>query len=151
MTSFTQNQRQIIDQALNIIAEKLPTTADAVTSPDLVKEYLKLFFADKMEREHFVVMFLNSQHQMIACEVLFTGTIDGAAVYPREIVRAVLLHNAAAIILAHNHPSGVCEPSMADKNITQRIVDGCKLMEIRVLDHIVVGKDCYSFAESGLI
>ena len=94
-------------------------------------------------------MLLDSQHKVLECTVLFSGTIDGASIYPREIVKAALYANAAAVILAHNHPSGQSEPSTADKRITERIKSALALLDIRVLDHIIVGDSCYSFAQSG--
>jgi DNA repair protein RadC len=94
-------------------------------------------------------MLLDSQHKVLDCSIIFSGTIDGASIYPREIVKAALYANAAAVILAHNHPSGQPEPSTADKRITERIKSALALVDIRVLDHIIVGDSCYSFAESG--
>ena len=96
-------------------------------------------------------MFLDNQHQLIEFEELFFGTIDAASIYPREVVKAALNYNAAAVVFAHNHPSGIAEPSQADRRITQRLVDALKLVDIRVLDHIVVGEDCVSFAEKGWV
>jgi DNA repair protein RadC len=98
---------------------------------------------------HFALMLLDSQHKVLECTVLFSGTIDGAAIYPREIAKAALYANAAGVILAHNHPSGQPVPSAADKRITVRIKDALALLDIRVLDHIIVGDSCYSFAQSG--
>lgn len=105
------------------------------------------------ESEVFACLFLDNRHRVIAFEELFQGTIDGAPVYPREIVRRAIHHNAAAIVLAHNHPTGIAEPSTADKGITARIEDAMKLIDVRVLDHIIVGSagETYSFTESGLI
>ena len=94
-------------------------------------------------------MLLDNQHKVLECSVIFSGTIDGAAIYPREIVKAALYANAAAVILAHNHPSGQPEPSSADRRITQRIQSALALVDIRVLDHVIVGDTCYSFAQSG--
>ena len=88
---------------------------------------------------------------MNAFEKLFRGTIDGASVYPREVVKAALMHNAAAVIFAHNHPSGVAEPSKADEAITKRLKDALSLIDVRVLDHLVVGEEVISFAERGLL
>jgi DNA repair protein RadC len=105
-----------------------------------------------LEREVFYVLFLNSQHQLIEQEALFFGTIDGAAVYPREIARQVIKYNAAAVILAHNHPSGTAEPSTADRRITERVVSALALIDVSVLDHFVVGgTNIVSFAEQGLL
>ncbi len=103
-----------------------------------------------LEREVFAVLFLDNQHRMIAFEELFQGTIDSANVYPREVIKQALAHNAAAIIFAHNHPSGVPEPSDADRRITERLVKAAGLVDIRVLDHLVVGEgEPVSFAERG--
>ena len=104
------------------------------------------------EREQFLALFLDNRHRVIASEVLSEGTIDGASVYSREVVKAALRHNAAAAIFAHNHPSGIPEPSQADQRLTQRLVKALELVDIRVLDHIVVGgTDTVSFAERGLL
>ncbi|MEZ8076857.1 DNA repair protein RadC, partial [Vibrio sp. FF112] len=103
------------------------------------------------EREVFAVMFLDNQHHLISFEELFFGTIDSASVYPREVVKAALKTNAAAVIFAHNHPSGDATPSQADKRITQRLKDALALVDIRVLDHIVIGDSAVSFAERGLL
>ncbi len=103
------------------------------------------------DREVFGCLFLDSRHQILACEDLFYGTIDSASVHPREIVRAVIEVNAACVILAHNHPSGDTEPSVSDKKITQRIVEALGLIDVRVLDHIVLGNEAFSFAENNLL
>jgi DNA repair protein RadC len=95
---------------------------------------------------------MDNRHRVICFEEMFRGTIDGASVHPREIVKQALAHNAAAVILAHNHPSGVAEPSHADKALTQRLKEALSLVDIRVLDHFIVGDgQSLSFAESGLI
>lgn len=102
--------------------------------------------------EVFAVLFLDNRHQVLAFEELFRGTIDGASVHPREVVRRALHHNAAALILSHNHPSGVAEPSAADRQITLRLRDALALVGVRILDHLVIGDgDCCSLAERGLI
>jgi DNA repair protein RadC len=102
--------------------------------------------------EVFTLIYLDKRHRVIACQDLFRGTIDGASVYPREVVKEALKHNAAAVILAHNHPSGVAEPSQADEMITQRVKEALALVDIRVLDHVIVaGGDTTSFAERGLL
>jgi len=115
-----------------------------------VKEYLQLKLGS-YDREVFALMLLDNQHQLIRFEELFFGTIDAASVYSREVVKAALNANAAAVILAHNHPSGIAEPSRADKRITSRLVDALGLIDVRVLDHIVVGEHCVSFAERSWI
>ena len=148
---YTPAQQSVITEALNLVQERAATEGDFMTSPNQTFDYFKLFYAGKQEREHFALMLLDSQHRVLECNVIFSGTIDGAAIYPREIVKAALYANAAAVILAHNHPSGVVEPSAADKRITERIKSALALVDIRVLDHIIVGDSCYSFAESGLL
>jgi DNA repair protein RadC len=102
------------------------------------------------QQEIFLVLLLNSQHGVIASKELFVGTIDGASVYPREVVKLVLQHNAAAVIFAHNHPSGVAEPSQADIRITKRLSAALELIDVKVLDHMVVGEGMVvSLAERG--
>ncbi|EIL8370217.1 DNA repair protein RadC [Vibrio alginolyticus] len=142
-----------LNELLECAAEALATKykrEGTFTNPTNVKEYLKLKLGAH-DREVFAVMFLDNQHQLISFEELFFGTIDAASIYPREVLKSALNHNAAAVIFAHNHPSGIAEPSQADKRITQRLIDALKLADIRVLDHIVVGEGCVSFAEKGLI
>ncbi|AOF52666.1 hypothetical protein BKG91_00830 [Rodentibacter caecimuris] len=121
------------------------------TDPETVKLYLRIELQHE-EREIFMVLFLDNQHRLIKKERLFLGTINVANVYPREIIKEALYCNAAALILVHNHPSGVAEPSQADQLVTQKICEAAELMEIRVLDHFIVGKsDCYSFAEHNFL
>jgi DNA repair protein RadC len=147
--SYTLAQQSVITKALNLVQERAASEGDFMTSPSDTLDYFRLFYAGKHEREHFALMLLDSQHRVLECSVIFSGTIDGASIYPREIVKAALYANAAAVILAHNHPSGQPEPSAADKRITERIKSALALLDIRVLDHIIVGDSCYSFAESG--
>jgi len=124
---------------------------DALTNPDAVRSYLSARLRDHSQ-EVFACLFLDNKHRIIAFEELFYGTIDGASVYPREVVKRALAHNAAALILAHNHPSGVAEPSRADQAITSRLSDALALVDVRVLDHIVVGDGpAVSLAERGLM
>jgi len=121
----------------------------ALTAPSSVREYLTALLSAQ-EREYFVALALDNRHRLLASEILFAGTIDGAAVYPREVVKFALRHNAAALVIAHGHPSGVLEPSQADELITRRLVTALQLVDVRVLDHVVVGSGlCYSFAEAG--
>lgn len=104
------------------------------------------------EREEFVVLYLNNQNQLLAHETLFTGTLNHTEVHPREVVKRALYFNAAAVIFAHNHPSGEVAPSQADKVITQRLVQALMLVEVRVPDHLIVGgRQIFSFAEHGLL
>lgn len=118
-------------------------------------EIVKLYLCTELqheEREVFMVLFLDNQNRLIKKERLFLGTINSSSVYPREVIKEALYCNAAALILAHNHPSGIAEPSRSDQVITQKIRESAELMEIRILDHLIVGKaDCYSFAEHSLL
>ena len=101
--------------------------------------------------EVFTVLWLDTRHRVLGFEELFRGTIDGSSVHPREVVKSALHKNAAACILAHNHPSGISTASNADRAITRRLKDALSLIDVRVLDHIIVGEDCLSFAEAGLL
>jgi len=122
-----------------------------LTSPEAVRDWLRLSIAG-LPHETFVVLFLDSQHRMLAADELFRGTLAQTSVYPREVVKAALAHNAAAVILAHNHPSGVAEPSRADELLTQALKQALALVDIRTLDHFVVaGNHVVSFAERGLL
>lgn len=122
---------------------------DALTSPQLTQRYLTARLRDK-KSEAFVALFLDSQHRVLEYVELAHGTIDGAAVYPREVVKECLSKNAAAVIFAHNHPSGIAEASQADKAITERLVKALYLIDVRVLDHIIIGDGEFtSFAEKG--
>jgi DNA repair protein RadC len=124
---------------------------DTLTSPEAVRDYLRLTLAAR-EHEVFVGMFLDSQHRLIAAEELFRGTLAQTSVYPREIVKIALAHNAAAVIFAHNHPSGIAEPSRADELLTQSLKSALALIDVRTLDHFVVaGGEVVSFAERGLL
>jgi len=141
----------VIEAAIGFLEENGRTYGEALTSPSRTAEYLRLRIGAS-EREVFTVIYLNNQHQIIATEDMFHGTIDGAAVYPREVARRALEHNAAAAIFGHNHPSGVTEPSAADRRITERLQSGLGLLDIRVLDHLIVTEGAsYSFAEHGLL
>ncbi len=122
---------------------------NAMTSPEITRGYLQLLLA-RREREVFVVMFLDNQHRLITHQEMFQGTVNSVEVHPREILREALKVNAAAIILAHNHPSGKAEPSRADRDVTDLVVKACLFLDIRVLDHLVIGAGEYvSFAEKG--
>ena len=124
---------------------------DCLTSSALTRHYL-LTRMRAYPREVFLCLFLDNQHRVIACEELFQGTIDGSMVHPREVLRRALHHNAAALIFAHNHPSGVAEPSQADVSITRRLKNALALVDIRTLDHLVVGDtEVTSLAERGLL
>ncbi len=125
--------------------------ADVLSSPEATRRFLRHHLGAR-DREVFTCLFLDSQHRVLRCEDLFLGTLDGAAVYPREVAVRALQYSAAAVIFAHNHPSGVAEPSAADRRITERLCSALGLLDIRVLDHFIVGRGReYSFAEQGLI
>ena len=127
------------------------SAVDVLTSPGETRRFLQ-YHLGSHSAEVFTCLFLDSQHRVLRCEDLFFGTLDGATVYPREVAIRALQYGAAAVIFAHNHPSGVAEPSSADRRITERLCSALSLLDIRVLDHIIVG--CgreYSFAEQGLL
>lgn len=124
---------------------------EGLLDPASTRRFLKSKLR-RHDREVFACLFLDNQHRVITYEELFFGTIDGASVHPREVVKRVLYHNAAAVIFAHNHPSGVAEPSQADQRITERLKSALLLVDVRVLDHMIVGdSEVMSFAETGLI
>ena len=141
---------QILEAARQAIEHKKQRGA-SFTSPSAVKEYLRAKLAG-YEHEVFAVLFLDTRHCLIEYVEMFHGTIDGASVYPREVVKEALRHNAAAVIVSHNHPSGNPEPSGADKALTQRLKEALALVDVRVLDHVIVGgSNATSFAEHGLL
>lgn len=123
---------------------------DALCSPEETRRYLQSQLQN-YPHEVFACLFLDNRNRVISFDKMFYGTIDGASVYPREVVKLALKKNAAAVIFAHNHPSGVAEPSRSDEQITQRLKKALEIVDIRVLDHIVVGDDIISFAERGLL
>ncbi len=124
---------------------------NALTSPEITRAYISAHLRG-YSYEVFACLFLDNQHRVIHLDQLFRGTIDGASVYPREVVKKALHHNAAAVIFAHNHPSGISEPSPADKQITEKLKQALALLDIRVLDHFIIADgQPYSFAEHGLI
>jgi DNA repair protein RadC len=140
----------VLELARRALKEQL-TSSGALSSPGAVREYLRLALAGR-DHEVFVALLLDAQHRVIACEELFRGTLSQTSVYPREVVKAALSHNAAAVIFAHNHPSGVAEPSSADELLTRSLKSALSLVDIQVLDHfIVAGGTAMSFAERGLL
>lgn len=144
------DEDRIIAQALEIIARRLKREA-VFSSPKVVGEYF-VMRSHELQREVFSVAFLDAQNRLIAIEELFHGTLDQAAVYPREIVRSALNHNAAAVVLHHNHPSGKPDPSRADELLTEKIKSVLETIEVRTLDHIITGgADWHSMAEHGQI
>lgn len=150
-TDMTNDEAEIVTQAIAIIEKDLATDSDVLRDPQATRDYIRLQVAG-LEHEVFGLLYLTTRHQIIGSEILFRGTIDGAAVYPREVVKSALLNNAAAVIVFHNHPSNVCEPSRADRDITKRLQDALSLVDIRILDHIVASSSgSVSLAERGLI
>ena len=152
---YQPTEERAIKKAIKILLSKLkekPCALDSVhAAAHHARLYINMALAGK-EREVFLVLLLDNQHHLIEAVELFQGTIDGAAVYPREVVKAALARNAAAVILAHNHPSGRAEPSSADKQITERIQTALDLVDIRTLDHIIAtANGTLSFAEYGLL
>ncbi|NBR28880.1 MAG: JAB domain-containing protein [Betaproteobacteria bacterium] len=146
---FAQLQA-VIEMARRALREKL-ATGNALNSPSAVRDYLRLKM-QSLPHEVFVAMFLDAQNRVIETEELFRGTLTQTSVYPREVVKRALHHNAGAVILAHNHPSGVAEPSHADETLTQALKQSLALVDIRVLDHfIVAGSSVLSFVERGLL
>lgn len=140
----------VLELARRALAEELQNGV-TLTSPQSVTQYLQLLLANRAY-ESFAVLFLDAKNRLIASEELFRGTLTHASVYPREVVKAALAHNAAALIFAHNHPSGTPEPSAADQTLTQHLIQALNLVDIRVLDHfIIAGHRVYSFAEHGLL
>ena len=143
--------QRTVKRALTLLDRHLRETGVALTSTQAARDWLKLKMAG-LEREEFMVLYLNQQNRLIAHETLFAGSISSTEVHPREVVKRALYFNAAAVILAHNHPSGDIAPSQADKAITQRLVQALQLVDIRVPDHLIVGgTQILSFAEHGLL
>jgi DNA repair protein RadC len=133
-----------------LLAEELANRC-ALSSPGAVKDYLRLILGDR-EHEVFVCIWLDAQHRVIKTEEAFRGTLTQTSVYPREVVKMALKHNAAAVLFAHNHPSGVAQPSQSDELLTRNLKEALALVEVKVLDHfIVAGRHAVSFAERGLL
>ena len=141
--------QRTVKRALTLLDRHLRETGVAFTSTQAARDWLKLKMAG-LEREEFIVLYLNQQNQLIAYETLFTGTINSTEIHPREVVKRALYFNAATVIIAHNHPSGDPTPSQADKTITLRLMQALALVDIHLLDHLVVGgMEIVSFAERG--
>jgi len=145
----------IIRQALAILERRVKAPEAVFHTPDAVKQFLVMRNAVEGDQfvERFTVLFLDSQNRMVAVENMFTGTLTQTSVYPREIVRAALKHNAAAVVLSHNHPSGSVQPSRADEHLTQTLKASLALVDCKVLDHIITGSggQSLSMAEKGLM
>ncbi len=143
-------ENMILERASEILQARYVSDV-CFTSPQSVVKYLKARL-EHLEHEEFHALFLDSQHKLIKAEVLAKGTIDGAAVYPREVLKAALKCNAAAVVFSHNHPSGIAEASQADRAITEKLVKALALVDIRTLDHVIIGNgEFQSFAEKGWI
>ncbi|TEA26675.1 RadC family protein [Candidatus Schmidhempelia bombi] len=149
VVKYTQLQA-VIELSHRYLKEKI-LNEHLLTSPELTHHFLASRLA-KEEREIFLVLFLDNQNRVITSDEMFVGTYNCVEVHPREIIRRALKYNAAGLILAHNHPSGLAEPSQADRKVTKQIEQACDLIDIRVIDHIIIGKGEYvSFAERGWI
>lgn len=141
---------EVLSQARRVLSQRVRRGA-TMSSPQAVKDHLRLEIG-ALEHEVFCVLFLDAQHRIIVLKQMFRGTVTQTSVYPREVVKEALAQNAAAVILAHNHPSGAPEPSRADEYLTQTLKTALALVDVRVLDHLVVGGgDVVSFAERGLL
>lgn len=146
-----QHEDWIIQQAIALLEKRIFKAGPLLDSPGAVRDYLRLKLVAE-PNEVFAVVFLDNQHQVLAYEPLFKGTVDQTSVYPRVIVQRALALNASALILAHQHPSGVTEPSVADRALTDRLRATLATVDVRVVDHFIVGKGTpYSFAETGLL
>ncbi|MCP4470470.1 MAG: DNA repair protein RadC [Gammaproteobacteria bacterium] len=143
-------EQAIIEQAQQIILKRFERGEPALDCPAATGAYLQVLLAAH-EHEVFAVLMLDNRNRVIAFREMFRGTIDGASVYPREVVKQALADNAAAVIFAHNHPSGVVEPSESDIRITERLKSALALVDIRVLDHVIVAESCIYLSERGLV
>jgi DNA repair protein RadC len=141
---------EVLQEARQVLSRRV-TRGTAFNSPGVARDYLRMTLGS-LEHEVFVLVALDSQHRLIEVIEMFRGTIDSASVYPREVVKETLACNAAAVIFAHNHPSGIAEPSQADRVLTEKLKNALALVDVRVLDHLVVaGADITSFAERGWV
>lgn len=140
----------VLERAQALISQRFRAGSPALTSPALTREFLRMRLGG-CDREVFGVVLLDNRHRLIAVEDLFQGTIDRASVHPREVLKLALTRNAAAVVLYHNHVSGVSEPSSADELITRRLKEALALIDVRVLDHLIIAEPIYSFVEHGLL
>ncbi len=142
-------ESEVLNHAAALLAPRV--LGQILSSPRDAQDFLRTRLA-RLEHEVFAVLYLDNRHRVLAFEELFRGTLNGTAVYPREVVKRALHHNAAAVIFTHNHPSGVPEPSSADEVLTQRLREALSLVDVRVLDHLVIGcEGVVSFADRGLV
>lgn len=150
-STASQHDDQIVQQAIALLEQRVFKNGPRLERPQAVKDYLRLRLVSE-PNEVFAILFMNSQHEVLAYETLFRGTVDSTTVYPRVVLQRVLDVNAAAVILAHQHPSGSTGPSSADLAVTDQLKSALALIDVRVLDHIIVGQGApFSFAESGLL
>jgi DNA repair protein RadC len=149
--SIAEREAWIIHEAIALLERRIFQRGPSLPDPRDVRQFLKLKLAGEAN-EMFAAIFLDSKHRVIAFEVLFNGTIDGASVYPRVVLQRAIERRAAALIFCHNHPSGCTQPSSADRALTTRLRDALAQVEIRVLDHFIVGQgEPFSFAECGYL
>ncbi|ATI88097.1 DNA repair protein RadC [Salmonella enterica] len=147
--SFPINEQRVIRRAMRLLEKYQRNPGEQFLATSFTKIWLQLRLA-RQEREIFMVLYLDNQNRLLEHETMFLGSVNSTEVHPREIVKSVLRHNAAAVILAHNHPSGITDASKADRTITDRIVNALDLVEVRVLDHFIIGDgNTLSFAERG--
>ena len=139
-----------LDRAQALLAQRYRAGSPVLSSPALTREFLRMHLG-ACEHEIFGVLHLDSRHRLIAVEDLFRGTINSSSVHPREVVKAALVRNSAALVLYHNHPSGLTEPSAADEIITRRLREALALIDVRVLDHLIIAESIFSMAEAGLL
>lgn len=137
--SYSPEEQEAINKALDILGRRVRDSALAMTDPNTAGQYAQLRLGSR-EQEVFACIWLDARHRVIECDELFFGTVDGAEVHPREVVRRALQRNAAAVILAHNHPSGSLDPSAADRAVTTRLKEALRLIDVRVLDHFIVSE-----------
>jgi DNA repair protein RadC len=148
---LTLKEQKTMTAAINLLKRGIQDVGPIANDPKMAIQLIRAQIAlAGAEREHFIVMFLNSRHRLLDSKVLFSGTVDGADVHPRIVIQQALAYNAAAVVLAHNHPSTHIEPSAADHALTQRLKQALALIDVRLLDHfIIAGEDSVSFAEKG--
>lgn len=144
------NPQDVLTRAHALLSQRYRTGTPVLSTPDRTREFLRIHLGAH-DYEVFGVLHLDVRMRLIGIEDLFRGTLDGASVHPREVVKAALAKGSAALILYHNHPSGAAEPSVADELVTQRLREALALVEIRVIDHLIVAERIYSFAEHGLL
>ncbi|NQD95908.1 DNA repair protein RadC [Pseudomonas sp. CrR25] len=150
-SSVLEYENRIIAQAIGLLERRLFADGPQLSAPEVTSDYLRLKLMPEPS-EVFVAVFLSSKHQVIACETLFRGTIDAAQVHPRVVVQRALAHNAAALIVAHQHPSGCSEPSPSDERLTHRLKSALDCVDVRLLDHFIIGKgQPFSFAANALL